>query len=128
MRYQRERKRVKEREREREREGYEAHRYIASGYEPQRYNAGGRFSRFRHSTRISHIPGGGGHFCRRVARLATKQGLLDVPALPDVPAQRFKAGGRCAGREREFFVDNLLVRIHSIIEMILVNRPCAMGV
>jgi hypothetical protein len=30
--------------------------------------------------------------------------------------------------ERELFVDNLLVRIHSIIEMILVDRPCAMGV
>ena len=31
-------------------------------------------------------------------------------------------------REREFFIDNLLVRIHLIIEMILVDRPCAMGV
>ena len=30
--------------------------------------------------------------------------------------------------EREFLVDNLLVRIHLIIEMILVDRPCAMGV
>ena len=29
--------------------------------------------------------------------------------------------------EREFFVDNILVRIHSINEMILVDRPCAMG-
>ena len=29
--------------------------------------------------------------------------------------------------EREFFIDNLLVRIHLIIEMILVDRPCAMG-
>ena len=28
---------------------------------------------------------------------------------------------------REFFIDNLLVRIHLIIEMILVDRPCAMG-
>jgi len=27
-----------------------------------------------------------------------------------------------------FFIDNLLVRIHLIIEMILVDRPCAMGV
>ena len=27
----------------------------------------------------------------------------------------------CPGREKEFFIDNLLVRIHSIIEMILVN-------
>jgi len=30
--------------------------------------------------------------------------------------------------QREFFIDNLLVRIHLIIEMILVDRPCAMGV
>ena len=26
--------------------------------------------------------------------------------------------------ERELFIDNLLVRIHLIIEMILVDRPC----
>ena len=31
-------------------------------------------------------------------------------------------------REREFFIDNLLVRIHLIIEMIFGDRPCAMGV
>ena len=30
-----------------------------------------------------------------------------------------------ASPETEFFIDNLLVRIHSIIEMILVDRPCA---
>ena len=30
--------------------------------------------------------------------------------------------------EREFFIDNLLVRIHLIIVMILVERSCAMGV
>ena len=29
---------------------------------------------------------------------------------------------------REFFVDNLLVQIHFITEMILVDRPCAIGV
>ena len=29
---------------------------------------------------------------------------------------------------RDFFIDNLLVRAHYIIEMILVDRPCAMGV
>ena len=29
---------------------------------------------------------------------------------------------------REFFIDTLLVRIHLIIEMNLVDRPCAMGV
>ena len=31
-------------------------------------------------------------------------------------------------REREIFIDNLLVRVHCIIEMIVVERPCAMGV
>jgi len=30
-------------------------------------------------------------------------------------------------KEREFFIDNLLGQIHFIIEMILVDRPCAMG-
>ena len=30
--------------------------------------------------------------------------------------------------EREFFIDNLMVRIHLIIVMISVDRPCAMGV
>jgi len=30
--------------------------------------------------------------------------------------------------ESDFFIDNLLVRILSIIEMVLVDRPCAMGV
>ena len=29
---------------------------------------------------------------------------------------------------REFFIDNLLIRIYLIIEMILVDRPCAMRV
>ena len=33
----------------------------------------------------------------------------------------------CVERERELFVENLLVRLHSIMEMILVDRPCAMG-
>jgi len=53
----------------------------------------------------------------------------------------FDTGPRCIAREdckdkeinrvsveREFFIDNLLVRIHLIIEMILVDRPCTMGV
>ena len=30
-----------------------------------------------------------------------------------------------ASRERDFFIDNLLVRIHLIIELILVERPPA---
>ena len=31
-----------------------------------------------------------------------------------------------APAEREFFIDNLLVHIHSIVEMIFVHRPYAM--
>ena len=31
-------------------------------------------------------------------------------------------------RERDFFIDNLPVRIHFIIEMVLVDRPRAIGV
>ena len=34
---------------------------------------------------------------------------------------------RSQEREKEFFIKNLLVRIHLIMEMILVDRPCAMG-
>jgi hypothetical protein len=35
---------------------------------------------------------------------------------------------RTAPFQREFFIDNLLVQIHLIIEMILVDRPYTMGV
>ena len=38
---------------------------------------------------------------------------------PPYPAER--------EREIELFIDNLLVRIHLIIEKILEDRPCAMG-
>ena len=41
---------------------------------------------------------------------------------------RRPCGGRVLHREREFFVDNLLVRIHFIILMILEDWPCAMEV
>ena len=30
--------------------------------------------------------------------------------------------------EREFFIDNLMVRIHIIVQMILVDRPCTVEV
>jgi hypothetical protein len=32
------------------------------------------------------------------------------------------------GVEREFFIHNLMVRIHLTIVMVLVDRPCATGV
>ena len=35
--------------------------------------------------------------------------------------------GPLSPQEREFLIDNLLVRIHFIIEMILLDRSCAMG-
>ena len=47
---------------------------------------------------------------------------------PDGRPRRCKHVGQPPGsdsREREFFIANLLVRIHLIIEMILVDRPCA---
>ena len=31
-------------------------------------------------------------------------------------------------RERDFFIDDLLFRIHLLIKIILVDRPCAMAV
>ena len=34
----------------------------------------------------------------------------------------------CRTAEREFFIDNLLDRMHYVVEMILVDRPCAMVV
>ena len=52
--------------------------------------------------------------------------LFDAPGPPDLLSQLPKEG--------EFFIDNLLVldnllvRIHSIIVTILADRPCAMGV
>ena len=36
--------------------------------------------------------------------------------------------GDRVGKARDFFIDNLLARIHLIIEMVLVDRPCVMGV
>ena len=45
-----------------------------------------------------------------------------------VGGQHIIASGQGWGSmDREFFIDNLMVRIHLIIEMILVDRPCAMG-
>jgi len=35
---------------------------------------------------------------------------------------------RLEGSEREIFIDNVLVRVHWIIEMVVAERPCAMGV
>ena len=34
--------------------------------------------------------------------------------------------GYAGGQERDFFIDNPLVRIHSMVEMVLLDRPCTM--
>ena len=52
--------------------------------------------------------------------------MSEVPLLA---AGGIKRKGSIAGErsEREFFIDNLLIRIHLIIGMILADWPCAMG-
>jgi hypothetical protein len=45
-----------------------------------------------------------------------------------VDAQANEVPSRDLFREGEFFIDNLLVQIHLMIETILVDWPCAMGV
>ena len=44
------------------------------------------------------------------------------------PSALLRPDAKRERRETEFFIDNLLVRIHLTIEMITVNWPCAMGV
>ena len=67
---------------------------------------------------------------------ATSQRTATVPAMAPGAARR-AARAVCGPMsyvckhpetEREFFIDNLLVQIHVIIEIFLVDRPCAMGV
>ena len=48
--------------------------------------------------------------------------------LVDNPRPETRLPVHLESQERELFVDNLLVRIHLNIEMILVDRPCDMGV
>jgi len=51
-----------------------------------------------------------------------------TPATFSISPLLNKAHNLVLGRERQLSIDNLLGRIHVIIEMILVDRPCAMGV
>ena len=62
-----------------------------------------------------------GYGARVRAGAARHRARAPWPLLPRECAPRHAA-------EREFFIDNLLVRIHLILEIILVDRPCAMGV
>ena len=54
--------------------------------------------------------------------------MSEVPLYATFNPDHLHARLRRHGPHREFFIDNLLFRIHLIIEMILVDRPCAMGV
>ena len=47
---------------------------------------------------------------------------------PGSPETRGKREGYAGQSEREIFIDNLLVRVHLTIDIILVDRPCATGV
>ena len=55
-----------------------------------------------------------------------RSGSVTLHISPDTWA-RFPGRG-APHLQRELCIDNLLARIHLIIEMILVDRPCAMGV
>jgi len=53
---------------------------------------------------------------------------VPLPEEEEASGQVLVVVGVAPSVDREFFIDNLLVRIHFIIEMILVDRPCTMGV
>ena len=55
-------------------------------------------------------------------------GLFEPRLGGSYDAPKSDANSAICPPEREFFIDNLLVRIQLTIEMILVDRPCAMGV
>ena len=55
------------------------------------------------------------------------QGLMNRKTIAEIMIAARQEASRDE-REREFSIDNLLVRIHSIVEMNLVDRPCAMEV
>ena len=62
--------------------------------------------------------------------LMSKVPLLRQERTPvfSIDANQRDLAPRWEGHERELFIDNLLVRIRFIIELILVDRPCVMGV
>ena len=61
-------------------------------------------------------------------RVVTGQAERLVPMCPAQSLQRHLCPHGITCREREILIVNLLVRVHWIIEMIVVERPCAMGV
>ena len=52
---------------------------------------------------------------------------IEKDDLPNYEALVVGPSSPCTAREK-IFIDSPLVRIHLIIEMILVDQPCAMGV
>ena len=53
----------------------------------------------------------------------------DTPSYEPYPQSDIRLRALPIGSQhRGFLIDNLVVRIHLIIEMVLVDRPCAMGV
>ena len=58
----------------------------------------------------------------------TNMYILCLPRTAIISSRSAKSRLSLSRSERHSFIDNLLVRINLIIEMILVDRPCAMGV
>ena len=52
----------------------------------------------------------------------------DVASKKDGEKAQLNCAGEVRIRERYFLIVSLLVQIHWIIEILLVDRPCAMGV
>ena len=73
-----------------------------------------------------------GSYCSGIAIFICEDRVLTGPASGEKSSksrnQTINGSRDVQERDREFFIDNLLVRIHLIIEMILVDRPRAMGV
>ena len=69
----------------------------------------------------------GGRGCEDAA-LSTRRGVVRVWCSHTMGYMATAKPRDADHGEREFYIDNLLVRIHLKIEMILVDRPCAMGI
>ena len=76
----------------------------------------------------THLGGCGQNASRRGAGGGDGEDNFEGGAKAHVEGCRCHRAKPCVeGGEREFLIDNLRVKIHSIIEIVLVDRPCAMG-
>ena len=68
-----------------------------------------------------------GHTTRAIARIGAN--VTDHVTASSLITRRrtLHPAGHMTPRERECFIDNLLIRFQSGIEMIFVDRPCTMG-